>query len=201
MSKNQAHKTPRSHRSRSQRRGREQGFSLIEVLVSFFVFSIGLVGMLGISSAALQNNKVAQLRITGTALVNDYAERARMNIRGFDAGKYAIAKSDTAGTAVTFLPNATTDTENKDAANNVAAADVRALLQQAAWQLPSGDAVVTTETSPARALNVWLLWKEPTAASGSIAAELFTQAQRICPTNLSDDDAKVYSCMYFMVPL
>lgn len=175
------------------------GFSLIEVLVSVFVFSLGLVGMLSLSVATLENNKAAQLRMTGVGLVNDYAERVRMNIRAYDAGLYAIAlENEAAATTVVTSPSETKAT----AATSMANADKQSLLREVAWRLPQGDAVVKVQaTSASRAMHVWLLWQEPTAATGSVAAALFAETQQTCPGDLSTANKAKYSCMYFMVTL
>jgi type IV pilus assembly protein PilV len=186
----------------------QSGISLIEVLVSIFVFSLGLVGMLSMSVAALENNKTAQLRMTGVSIVNDYAERVRMNIRAFDAvpSPYAVALGDVAAaTAVVTNPDATNNAAtNPITAANVAQADVQALLSEAANRLPQGDAVVAVQGTPGtsqRNLHMWLLWVEPTPEAGSVAAALFAQGQQKCPSNLTATEKAKYSCMYFMVPL
>ena len=95
----------------------QSGSSLLEVLVAILLVSVGLLGVAGLSGATFSYNKVAQMRLTGLALVNDYADRARINVYGYDRGNYDIAKADdriTTGTKwkaafkilffITFLP-------------------------------------------------------------------------------------------------
>ena len=51
----------------------EQGFALIEVLVSLLIFSLGVVGLVGMQSRALQVGMEAQDRNTAALLVNRVA--------------------------------------------------------------------------------------------------------------------------------
>jgi type IV pilus assembly protein PilV len=175
---------------------------LLEVLVSILVFSFGLVGMLGVSVTTFENNKIAQIRMIGIGLANDYAERARMNIRGYDSSGYSVGQSDGPATTAVATPSAT-ETNGASAATSMAAKDKDDFLREVARRLPGGDAVVKTQAAGfSRNLHVWLLWKEPGAQEDdSVAKALFTAAEKNCPSDLSADDKKLYSCMYFLVPL
>ena len=51
----------------------EQGFALIEVLVSLLIFSLGVVGLVGMQSRALQVGMEAQDRNTAALLANRVA--------------------------------------------------------------------------------------------------------------------------------
>ena len=90
--------------------------------MSILVFSFGLVGMLGVSVTTFENNKIAQIRMIGIGLANDYAERARMNIRGYDSSGYSVGQSDGPATTAVATPSAT-ETNGASAATNMAAKD------------------------------------------------------------------------------
>jgi type IV pilus assembly protein PilV len=63
-----------------QRRMRGQrGFSLVEVLVSIFVLSLGVLGMVGMQAAALQSNREARLQSTGVFMARELADLMRSN--------------------------------------------------------------------------------------------------------------------------
>jgi len=68
------------------------GFSLLEVLVSVVILSIGLLGMAGIQLKGLSSNHSANLRTQATTLANDLAERMHANPGG--ASNPAGAKSN-----------------------------------------------------------------------------------------------------------
>ena len=57
----------------------QRGFSLIEVLISIIVLSFGLLGMVGMQSAALQANREARLQSSAAVLARDLAEMIRGN--------------------------------------------------------------------------------------------------------------------------
>lgn len=183
-------------RSASARRLLQVGSSMLEVLVAILLVSVGLLGIAGLSSATFSYNKAAQLRLTGLALVNDYADRARVNVYGYDLDGYSIDLSDTVPTAATL------DADEADAATAAAAvatADRAYFMGEVAARLPQGKAVVaSTPSAAARDLDIWLLWKEP-QADGSDS--LFTAGQENCPKDLSTTDKALYSCMYFKVGL
>lgn len=189
----------RSHRTSSLRR--EAGSSLIEVLVAILLVSVGLLGIAGLSGATFGYNKVSQLRLTGQALVNDYSDRARVNIYGFDLDAYNIALADSLPADIT--PDADLDTKVEanalKAAQDVAQFDRRAFMTSVANRLPQGKAVVMSSPSAAaRDMDIWLLWQEPQADAGD---SLFGAGQGNCPADLSTTDKALYSCMYFKVGL
>ena len=55
------------------------GFTLLEVLVSIVVLSIGLLGMAGLIAAGLKSNHAAQYRGHATMLADDILDRMRAN--------------------------------------------------------------------------------------------------------------------------
>ncbi|MFC3685609.1 type IV pilus modification PilV family protein [Hydrogenophaga luteola] len=197
---------------------------MIEVLVSILLVSIGLLGIAGLSGATFNYNKVAQMRLTGLALVNDFADRARINVYGYDLGAYDIDLSDNfavlaeseneedvaAAVAATNIALLDPDPSSADnalaAANSLASADVNQFLRSVSSRLPQGDAVVVSRQADARSLDVWLLWKEPKTDEGDEDDDkggfsLFDEAKGNCPTNLDDEQISEYSCMYFKVGL
>lgn len=56
-----------------------KGFTLIEVLITLLVLSIGLIGLAGLQITGLRLNHDSQLRITASLLASDMAERMRAN--------------------------------------------------------------------------------------------------------------------------
>ena len=66
----------------------QRGFTLIEVLVSALLLSIGLVGLAGLQAASLANNQNSFMRSQVTALAYDLADRMRSNVPGAVALAY-----------------------------------------------------------------------------------------------------------------
>ena len=66
----------------------QAGTSLIEVLVSLLILSVGLLGMVGLQTVSLRNTQTAYLRTQATILSSDIIERMRANAQGVSAGSY-----------------------------------------------------------------------------------------------------------------
>lgn len=58
---------------------RQQGFTLIEVLVAVVVLAIGLLGLAGLQATAVRSNNSAYMRSQATVLAYDIADRMRVN--------------------------------------------------------------------------------------------------------------------------
>jgi len=85
--------TIHEHRS-SHQYGR--GFTLIEVLVTMVVVSIGLLGLAELQISGLRANMSSEARSKATLLVSDIIERMRANPLGVTIGAYhGIAASKT----------------------------------------------------------------------------------------------------------
>lgn len=185
---------------------RQRGASMIEVLVAILLVSVGLLGIAGLSGATFSYNKASQMRLTGIALVNDLADRARVNVYGYDRGGYDIDLSKDFESTAVVVPDANLDLDPSDtvdaatAADALAAADVDQFLRSVRNRLPQGDAVVMSRIGPnnERDLDVWLLWKEPQTDA---ADSLFGAGQGSCPGNLTTEEQAEFSCMYFKVGL
>jgi type IV pilus assembly protein PilV len=80
----------------SVKKNRQQGATMIEILVTLFVMAIGILGMVGLQYNSLKNGSNAQYRYQATLLAYDMAERMRSNPTGVEAGRYdAITKLTT----------------------------------------------------------------------------------------------------------
>lgn len=58
---------------------RQQGFTLIEVMVAVVVLAVGLLGLAGLQATSLRFNDSAYQRSQATALAYDMADRMRAN--------------------------------------------------------------------------------------------------------------------------
>lgn len=61
------------------RNAAQSGFSLIEVLVAIIVLSVGLLGAVGMQSAALQSNKESKNQAAAVTFARELGERMRGN--------------------------------------------------------------------------------------------------------------------------
>jgi type IV pilus assembly protein PilV len=75
--------------SRSLRRKGQRGATLVEILVTVVVVSIGLLGVLALQTVSLRNNYSSFMRGQATVLATDIVDRIRANRD--NAASYAIA--------------------------------------------------------------------------------------------------------------
>lgn len=172
-----------------------RGSTLIEVLIALLLACVGLLAMARLSAAAISHQKSAQVRLLGQTLAQQYAERARLNIYGFDLGAYNLALGSALPAAATLDP----DAADLAAAQAVAQADQREFLQAVANVLPEGRARADSRPSAtARDLDIWLLWRD-TPVNGANSLGPATTWQ--CPQGLSETDRRGASCLFFRVGL
>jgi type IV pilus assembly protein PilV len=67
---------------------RQQGFTLLEVLVAIVVLAVGLIGLVGLQTVSIKNNHTAYYRAIAIQQVYDMADRMRANLAGVREGDY-----------------------------------------------------------------------------------------------------------------
>ena len=72
-------------------RNKQQGFTLLEVLIALLVLSIGLLGLAALQTTGLRSNEMASMRTTSTHLAYDITDRMRANPAGVTANQYVLA--------------------------------------------------------------------------------------------------------------
>ena len=82
----------------------EQGFSMIEVLVTLIIVATTLLGTAGLQVYAMKQNKGSQYRAQAIFLATDVAERIEANQSAAVDGLYALASGVVAAPAVTLIP-------------------------------------------------------------------------------------------------
>lgn len=123
--------------------GRQQsGFTLIEVMVSVLVLSIGLVGVAALQGVSLKNTQSAFMRSQATALAYDVADRMRANVLSARIGLYNSGSYDPPA-KVTSCKSTTGCTAQKMAENDLA--EWNAAI---ATYLPMGQGVVCVDSTP-----------------------------------------------------
>lgn len=71
----------------------QSGFSLLEVLISLVVLSIGLIGMAGIQQAGVRNNHNALLHSQASMLAYEITDMMRSNAAAVELGRYSRSTS------------------------------------------------------------------------------------------------------------
>ena len=78
---------------RRNRISKQQGFTLLEVLIAVLVLSIGLIGLAGMQMLGVKNNHSATMRSQAVFLAQDISDRMRANIA--NAGSYVVTGTPT----------------------------------------------------------------------------------------------------------
>ncbi len=130
---------------------KNDGFSLLEVLVAVIVFSIGLLGLAALQMSGLKDNQSAYFRTEATVMAYDMADRMRLNRAVAEAGGYNLAITDNAPGGTTLV-----DT------------DRATWLTTIANTLPVGDgSIALTTVSGKQIITITIQWDDSRATSGS----------------------------------
>ncbi len=122
--------TAKNHRKLSPRAG-QQGFSMIEVLVTMLIVSLALLGTSGLLTYAMRQNQGSQFRTQAVFLASDLAERMEANRTTALAGGYDIS-----------APTSDTDCSTVYCTgDDMAASDLYKWKQSVVATLPQGQAL------------------------------------------------------------
>lgn len=147
-------------------RQRQAGFTLVEILVTIVVLSIGLLGIAGMQASSLRNNQAAYTKTQAANLAADMADRIRAN-PGASSGAYVYNTSGFAAPETSCITAG-------------CAPDALASYDLYEWSIPllgktaAGDAAAQPVLPEAQGdiaqdgndYVITLLWREPAFASG-----------------------------------
>jgi type IV pilus assembly protein PilV len=117
-------------------RSRQQGFSMVEVLVAMMILAVGLLGMLVMQVRGGQLNQAGYYQSQAMFMAEDMVERIRTNLAGVE--RYAINIGDPPGSSV-----ACDDLSSPCSLEDLAAADLYQWKTALATFLPNGDGTIT----------------------------------------------------------
>ena len=148
---------------------KQQGFTLLEVLIALLVLSIGLLGLAALQTTGLRSNEMASMRTTSTMLTYDISDRMRANPQGTVDSDYVIDSGPVTGTV--------TDCTSTDCTTAQMATFDLSQWKTAIAQLPGGRGDITRTAGPPLVHTITVRWDENrTGASGTD-----------CPPQDSDD--------------
>ena len=144
------------------KRANQTGITLIEVLVTLVILSIGLLGSLRMQLLSIRSNTDAGIISQATIMTNDFAERIRINRLAARAGKYQNSDANYSTIACGTLPtepcwdrNGATATQcNSD---QMATSDAWRWVCSVKTQIPDPDAMVIWD-APSVSYTITLTW-------------------------------------------
>lgn len=140
----------------------ESGATLVEVLVSVLILSLGMLSLSSMMAFTVQMPKLSGYRATAANIAASHIERIRANRAGFASGDYATTSSydgsftPLSPTACAY-PNCTV--------SSLAIMDDTTTKQWARSALPAGGVLTSCDPSPCTPNsmgNIWIMWQEPT---------------------------------------
>jgi len=197
-------KLKRPHPLSPVRMSRARGFSLIEVLVSMFIVSMGILALAGLLQSAARYSKQSEMRSTATLLANDIGDHIRANGDGATKKAYDLT--------LAFPATAASDkrTTAGDLCNAECGSTELAYVDMALWTarllatLPSGtpyikynDNILSGGTQSGT-VDVWVAWKDPNTTKSGASTE---RPAGECPAGLNVSTDTSVRCVYLQVGL
>jgi type IV pilus assembly protein PilV len=140
----------------------KNGFTLVEVLVSMIILSIGLLVLVGMQLTAMQNTQGGYLRAQASMVAYDIMDRMRTNTPAVTNGDYDLAL----GVATPAMPACTGILANCNTGEmaNFDLAQWRTIM---GIYLPAGNGSVTTvDNGTTTQVTVNVFWTDPYSAGG-----------------------------------
>lgn len=132
-------------------KARQKGFSLVEVLITLVIMSVGMLGIAGLYVQSMQAGRTSTFRHNAVTLAGDVADRIRANPSAGIA--YAApngANNNCVGGGVDCTPA------------QMAGHDILLWKNQAADTLPAGDVLIVFDNSVTPpTYQITVSWNEP----------------------------------------
>ncbi|MBK7354138.1 MAG: type IV pilus modification protein PilV [Nitrosomonas sp.] len=135
----------------------QKGVTMIEVLVSVIILSIGLLGLAGLQSAGITHNQSASFRSTATMMTYSILDSLRANRAEASNGNYNIALGAT-----------------KPTGDAIYQKDLNNWMTELALRLPTGQGSVAVDNN--NNVMITIQWDD---SRGSMAAQQFIMATRL----------------------
>ena len=152
---------------------RQKGNSMIEVVVTILVISLGLLGLAALQITAMRYQRISSQRSEATQSVHDLGERIRANRLGVMSGHYLHTTAY--ATTVSNQSAIPTCAKEKCTSKEIAQIDLAQWLQNLNRRLHGGAGYV--ESTAVGGYDVTIMWKEQ---SSKLATQELDPA---CPTN------------------
>lgn len=148
---------------------RIRGFSLVEVMVSLVILSIGLIGLAAMQASALSSTHGSQLESMVAVQARSLADAMNANPDYWNNNSptFTVAGTAAAPTVSTNGPQQTVSCLNNicTTPTEVAGYDVQQWATQLLTQVPSATATITCSASAPVGCSIQINWTEKAAAA------------------------------------
>jgi type IV pilus assembly protein PilV len=137
----------------------QKGMTLIEVLVTLILVSVGLLGVAALQLASLRNNEESYMRSQASVLAADILDRMRANSIAFRAGDYDVSFSTPEEETAEEAPAEETEESEgeEEATDSAASRDIAAWQTELARLLPNGTGQIESDGNIA---TITIRWSE-----------------------------------------
>lgn len=144
----------------------QAGASMIEVLVSIIILSIGLLGMAGLQTAGLKSNQSASFRSTASMMAYSILDSMRANrvVAGAGGYNHSLSEEDASET----------ETKVEAEAEAEIPGDVKTWLEELALRLPDGAGTVAVDAD--NKVTITIQWDD---SRGAAAPQQFVITTRL----------------------
>lgn len=169
---------------------RQRGFTLLEVLITVVIFSVGLLGIAGLQMTGMKQTHNSHLRSVATTQAVDMADRMRANGEGVEDGDYDKVYANCNANCASAQCNAA----------QMAEYDICEWAAETAAVLPSGAARVCLDDTPAptTVTTDWKLGWE-CSGTGNIYAVKIQWSERTLDSNDQTTNKTVLRHYYMRV--
>ena len=196
-------RSPLPVRPMHARRVVARGFSLIEVLVSMFIVSLGILALAGLLQSATRYGKMSEVRSTATLLGNDIADHIRANLDGASLSAYNVTDRFPATAPLDRrVPAGLQCTDPAPAAlcsaQQVAELDLFNWTSRLLVTLPQGTPYIvynqaTAGSGLSDSVDIWVAWLDPGTSGAS------DRPANECPAGLQVSGNPGVRCIYLQV--
>ncbi|MFZ6845991.1 type IV pilus modification protein PilV [Undibacterium sp. RuTC16W] len=155
----------------SHKTTKNQGFSLIEVLIAVFVLALGVIGAAGLQLAAIRTSQQTNFQTNAVQLANELADKMRSNdaqMKLADASNLFLNMNyDSAVDPTPSAPTLCYTSAANCTSTDLAKADIYEWQIRLKNSLPGGRVVVCRDSTPFDTTTKSLTWTcKPDANSG-----------------------------------
>lgn len=186
------------------------GASLIEVLVSILIVSLGVMATAGLLAKSSQLAKASEFRAMAAQLAADMADRLKANAGTADAaaaggaggalnGDYNLTPAALLTKPPDAAAKACTDPAAACSRTEMAAYDLAQWGRVLYHSMPGGTAYIQFDAADGNAVDLWVAWEDPNALSATKLG-LTDVAKSACPADFQALDP-LPGCLYLRVGL
>ncbi|MCW9024110.1 MAG: type IV pilus modification protein PilV [Gammaproteobacteria bacterium] len=123
---------------------KQQGLTLVEVMVALVILSVGLLGLAGLQISGIRGASGSNYRVQAVLAANDLADRMHTNVSSVDDDNSFAAQAITTDDCANNAPAAVDCTANNCSNTQMAAFDLNDVCLNVASTLPQPATITTT---------------------------------------------------------